>query len=228
MLVLAGWAWAGIVSGGPKLVCEESVHDFGERGEAETVEHVFRVRNEGDQPLELLEARVSCGCMTGRLSERTLSPGAGADVAVTFRLKGRSGPQHQRLHLRSTDPDRRDFRLTLVGRVRADLSLQPPMVFFGNLSSGSERSEAADLVVRSNLTVRILNVSCPASWIEAVREAGEGGGERIRLRTRPPLPLGLLHTVVELRTDAPEMPVLKLPVGAHVRPESDVGLKRSE
>lgn len=222
-LSLAVWALAGIASGGPVLVCDEILFDFGEKNEAETVEHVFRIRNEGDQPLELLEARVSCGCMTSRLSQQSLAPGGEGEVRVTFRLKGRSGPQHQRLHLRTTDPKRREIRLSLVGRVRTDLSLRPPMVFFGNLSSASERTVEADLVVHSNRTVRVLGVSCPAVWIEVVHTPRDDGRDQVRVRTRPPLPLGLLHTTIEVRTDAPDFPVLKLPVGAYVRPEAEIG-----
>lgn len=222
-LALVAWAFAGIAAGGPKLACDQSVFDFGEKNETDTVEHAFRVRNDGDAPLDLLETRISCGCLSGRLSERRLEPGAETDVTVTFRLKGRSGPQHQRLYLRSTDPDRREILLTMVGRVRTDLSLRPPMVFFGNLSAGAERTTVAEVLVATHRTIRIVGVSCPAAWVEAVREDREGGGEQIRLRTRPPLPLGLLHTTVEIRTDARDLPVVKLPVGAYVRPESELG-----
>jgi hypothetical protein len=216
-LCFFGLATADRVSAGPRIACAESVFDFGERPETDTVEHVFTLRSEGDRPLEILEVRVTCGCTTGRVSERILNPGGEAQVQATFKLKGRSGPQRQRLHVRSNDPEHREMILTLIGRVQSDLSFKPPMVFFGQLVPESRQSRFADLAVQSNRSVRVLQVSCPAPWVEATREDAPGGAERIRLRTRPPLPLGLLHTTVEIRTDAPDFPVLRLPVGAYVR-----------
>jgi hypothetical protein len=42
-----------------KAVFSELVHDFGEVEEGETVEHVFKVRNEGDTPLNIGKVRGS-------------------------------------------------------------------------------------------------------------------------------------------------------------------------
>lgn len=214
--------WFGLfvsVFGEPKAVCSGSVYDFGEKSDTETIEHVFTLRNAGDQPLEIQDLRVSCGCTIGLISEKMILPGGESKVHASFRLKGRRGPQRQSLHVRTSDPVQSEILLTLIGRVRADVALIPPMIFFGRLNSRSEITQFADLEIYSNQLIRVLNVSCPAEWVEASFDSDFGRAGRIRIRTRPPLPEGLVHTVVDIQTDSETLPLLRLPVGAYVRPE---------
>lgn len=42
------WAEEG---GSPKLVVDQTEHDFGEVKEGDAIEHTFRLLNKGDQPL---------------------------------------------------------------------------------------------------------------------------------------------------------------------------------
>ncbi len=44
---------------GPVAVFVTKVHDFGEVDRGDTLEHSFRLRNDGDKPLEVLGAKPS-------------------------------------------------------------------------------------------------------------------------------------------------------------------------
>jgi Protein of unknown function (DUF1573) len=51
---------AGVLAGsGPKIVIDEKIFDFKEMIEGQRVEHVFKVVNQGDQPLELQKIKTS-------------------------------------------------------------------------------------------------------------------------------------------------------------------------
>ncbi|MFQ3611516.1 MAG: DUF1573 domain-containing protein, partial [Fimbriimonadales bacterium] len=56
----------------PKIVINELEYDFGNTTQGEVVRHAFRVRNEGDAPLEI-DARPSCGCVTPKV-DRVIPP----------------------------------------------------------------------------------------------------------------------------------------------------------
>lgn len=44
-------------SAGPKIEVQERVFDFKEMIEGQTIEHVYKVQNKGDQPLEIQRAK---------------------------------------------------------------------------------------------------------------------------------------------------------------------------
>jgi hypothetical protein len=48
---------ASPVSAAPKIELEDSVFNFGEMIEGQTVEHTFEVQNRGDQPLEIKQLK---------------------------------------------------------------------------------------------------------------------------------------------------------------------------
>jgi hypothetical protein len=47
----------GSADGGPRIVLPEDTHDFGEIMQGESISHTFVVRNAGDEPLRLIEAK---------------------------------------------------------------------------------------------------------------------------------------------------------------------------
>jgi hypothetical protein len=44
-------------SAAPKIEVQERVFDFKEMTEGQTIEHVYKVQNKGDQPLEIQRAK---------------------------------------------------------------------------------------------------------------------------------------------------------------------------
>jgi hypothetical protein len=60
LLILAFWEGRPGAQGsadGPKMVLQEMEFRFGEVMEGDTVEHTFRVLNQGSQPLEILNVK---------------------------------------------------------------------------------------------------------------------------------------------------------------------------
>jgi hypothetical protein len=58
LLVMAILAHSALpASAAPKIDVKEKVFNFGEMVEGQTVEHVYRVQNRGDQPLEIQQLK---------------------------------------------------------------------------------------------------------------------------------------------------------------------------
>jgi len=74
----------------PKIVFEETEHDFGTIGKSTTVEHIFRFKNEGDAVLVIKEVKKTCGCTGTLLSNSEIPPDEEGSIKVTFR-SGSSG-----------------------------------------------------------------------------------------------------------------------------------------
>ncbi len=64
-----------------------ATHDFGAIPKGEPVSTVFTVKNTGDKPLVINDAKASCGCTVPRKPEEPIMPGEEGELEVTFTSK---------------------------------------------------------------------------------------------------------------------------------------------
>jgi len=180
--VAAGWLAAacmclaagqpGAVAAGPatapapKLICYR-IFEFPDTWQGETVEHDFVVSNEGDGPLELLEVKSSDG-NTQLKYDKVIAPGAAGKVSATLRIpRERGGPSKQRagfsILVTTNDPKQPKIVLTLQGRVKPFIGVDPRDIKFGNLSAGEE----------STRTVRVTNYTDTPMKLKLIPPPGQ-------------------------------------------------------
>jgi rhodanese-related sulfurtransferase len=109
-----------VALGGPKIVVDNPVYDFGEIKEGVIVEHAFVIKNEGDAPLVFTrKPHTSCGCTVAALSKEVLQPGESLKLVATFDSSGFGG-RHVRKEIRvyTNDPQNPVTVLAIVGYVR--------------------------------------------------------------------------------------------------------------
>lgn len=64
---------------------DERTHDFGRIREADgKVSHVFRLKNNGSQPVAISAINTWCGCMAADYTKRAIRPGETGEVTVTL------------------------------------------------------------------------------------------------------------------------------------------------
>lgn len=72
---------------------EEEVFDFGDIEEGESVEHLFKFKNTGENPLVISNAKGSCGCTVPEWPRSPIAPGGKGEIKVIFNSKGKNGSQ---------------------------------------------------------------------------------------------------------------------------------------
>src|SRR5690554_2581493 len=60
-----------------------SVHDFGNIPKETSVSTVFKIKNTGDKPLIINDAKASCGCTVPKKPEEPILPGEEYELDVT-------------------------------------------------------------------------------------------------------------------------------------------------
>lgn len=88
----------------PRMVFESRYYDFGEIDQGEIDSTTFVLKNEGQSPLIIREARPNCACITVGLTTMEVAPGATATLTVRFNSEGRRGMQNKSVTLFSNDP----------------------------------------------------------------------------------------------------------------------------
>jgi len=105
-------------SAGPSIYVSEVVYDFGVVVEGEPVSYVFIIENRGDEVLNILDVRASCGCTTTSLAVSVLEPGDEVRLGVKLSTAGYGGVQvTKKVYVESNDSEKPQIVLRLVGTV---------------------------------------------------------------------------------------------------------------
>jgi hypothetical protein len=81
----------------PVAVFNGTSHDFGVIKEGDVVEHVFSVKNTGEAPLIIENARPSCGCTVPDWTKTPIPPGGTGFVKAKFDSSGKPGMQNKNI-----------------------------------------------------------------------------------------------------------------------------------
>jgi hypothetical protein len=213
----------------PQVVVDKPEHDFGQMQRGTTKSHEFKFRNTGTAPLMLQAGASSCKCTLSEVPDDAIPPGGSANVKLEWRTLVPTGPFRQTAEIKTNDPNHPRVMLTVSGEVTEASGVWPPDVVFGQVRYGEEKS--ADVFVMSNYDPE-LEVSDPmfsdpdASQyltieIQPVDRAelpnrSAKAGVRVRLTTKPNMPLGRFDQWVSLKTNMRDADKLEIPITGRV------------
>ena len=117
---------------GPTITAATTKHDFGRVEEGQQLQHVFTIKNEGDEVLEIEHVRSSCGCTAAVVSEKKVPPGGSTEVEVKFDTSNRKGKNHKVITITSNAPESKRFQLSIDADVIPILQFEP---YFARLTA---------------------------------------------------------------------------------------------
>ncbi|RAU83079.1 DUF1573 domain-containing protein [Pontibacter arcticus] len=86
---------------GPALTFEEAEYNFGDIVQGDVVEHTFKFKNTGTQPLVIKDVIVSCGCTTPSWTKEPVMPGKTGTLVAKFDSAGKLGQQKKAITIMS-------------------------------------------------------------------------------------------------------------------------------
>jgi len=86
--------------------------------QGEKVNHVYKFKNTGNEPLIISNAKGSCGCTVPSWPKEPIPVGGTGEIAVQFDSKGKKGNQSKRVTLTANTDPAQTF-LTIKGVVNA-------------------------------------------------------------------------------------------------------------
>ncbi len=99
-----------------KIEFAESTYDFGKIKEGIKVNHVFKFKNTGSNPLVIQDARASCGCTVPEYTKDTIAPGKEGNIKVIYDSGGRGGQTVDKTVTvtANTDPNKTEIKIKAV------------------------------------------------------------------------------------------------------------------
>ncbi len=217
-----------------KLVFEKETHDFGTIAEGTQATYVFKVRNEGNEPVVIPNVQASCGCTTPTWTKEPILPGKTGTITAVYNSTGRPGPFHKNITVLSNNSVLPRHVLYIKGEVGPkDLisgptpeqkALSPRLAVgstnysFGKLEKGQKA--VAKFLIRNTgrKPLVIQGVKSPCNCINYRTSAAEikpGEVATLELRYIPAL-LGEQNEIVTVFSNDLIMPSLKLTLKANV------------
>lgn len=95
---------------------------------AEKATAEFPFRNEGTEPVVILNLRASCGCTVPELEKRAYGPGESGVIKATFTIGERQGAQHSVVYVQTDDPAAAQLQLHLHLDIPQPLEINPRVV----------------------------------------------------------------------------------------------------
>lgn len=201
---------------GPRISCDEPVFDFGTVDNRTTVEHTFILKNTGDTTLEIQNVRAACGCTVADINPKEVLPGGESRLTARLNLQGRSGPQSKSITITSNDPQNNQYVVTMNGTASQSLQMSTDRVMFGELRPGQEATQDIDIQTLAGTTMNIQGIETDNEHVSVEQEKLESGQTRLKVKMRGPLQPGNHNSMVRVKTDLAERPLIEIPVFASV------------
>jgi hypothetical protein len=226
---LAPAAWAG-----PVIAVDEPAFDAGEVEQGALVEHAFVIRNTGDEPLQIISVRPSCGCTVAKDYERQIAPGASGSIPITLKTKGFRGKISKTISVTTNAGNEPRSILQVRATVTVPLEVLPNASVYIRGKTG-EKVERALLLRPRRDGLQVTGASSndphvsvtlePASVGEALSDAGplaarlspREGDQWLRVRLAEDVPAGDLSAYVTVTTSDPALPSVRVVVRARVQ-----------
>jgi hypothetical protein len=200
---------------GAGLSCAEPVHDFGRVRGGTRPSHEFVVTNPGEEPVELVAVKSSCGCLAVEENwPRRLEPGVSGAIRVTLDTANYQGPVTERVTLTSADSDQPPVTLRIEANVWWPVEVSPRSATFEfGPDSGTNAHRVLRILSREAAPLTVGTPESSSRSLAATLRTNVPGKEyELTVRALPPLPRGNLFGRVKLSTSSTNAPLLEIPV----------------
>ncbi len=227
LTIALGALWAGTAQGGvPIATVLNNDHDFGTVWIGAKLDHTYRIRNDGDGVLDILDIRVSCPCTTVDADfPRKIAPGETG--RITMRLdtaRNIYGSFRKSIELTTNVPRARRTDLRFRGRIKEYIERSPVGVGFGRMGTDQTELKVVNLTNNTDDPVILELIGPPRQGVFAVAlsDVRPGTTWRLEIRAKPPYEPYQNRATIRILTGVFEQPVVTVSCTAYVAPRLEL------
>lgn len=207
------------------------MHDFGaaENG-TKGKKHAFKIRNDGDAPLKLIDSHVSCTkCTFVDLPEKDILPGETGEVLVRWNVDTYDETFRQSASIDTNDPQHPVLRFVIQGKVVRPFEATPHELVLSNVPNdvGAEgkvtmlaffddKFEVTGHRLGEANTAEFFEVTLAPLSQEDLDAKRAKRGVEATIKVKPGLPLGTFKQRVIFNTNLENMAVFEIVVSGRV------------
>ncbi len=219
----------------PRVSVEHDEFDFGELQLGTETEHLFRIANTGEAPLNVRSGGTTCAkCTLYSLDKENLEPGESEDVKVSYRASS-LGVFRQTATILTNDALRPRVTLVVRGKVVTMVRVSPPDLVFSRLIADEPATADLRVLCYSRVPLEIrgheflegetaerfkLEIE-PLPQADLDKEDAHSG-VRLRVTALAGLPVGAVRQKLRLKTNQEVSPTLDISIQGRV--DSDISV----
>ncbi len=183
----------------PKILIEETTHNWGKIMQGEKHRHAFPVKNNGSGPLRINNVKSSCGCTTVDWP-KVLEPGATGEIVLeidTTRL--RQSHVKKYATVTSNDPSTPQTKIYIEGDLIQIIDHEPKVISLAGLN-GTLLESTVILKPGSDVPIEVTSVKPRSRHVEVVqvKELEKGQRYEVLLRATPQQRPAMLRDTLEV------------------------------
>ena len=133
-------------------------HDFGTVASGSDVVFRFELQNKYVEDVHISHVSSSCGCTSPSIEKQTLKTWETGAIIAKFNTNSFRGPKSATIRVAIDKPFPAEVQLQVKGNIRSDLSFEPGMIQFGEVSQGEKRRASVRIIKRGSANWRISDV----------------------------------------------------------------------
>lgn len=193
---------------------ERMEYDFGGARFMDSGKFEIKIKNAGNHPLKLLDARVSCKeCLTAAVETEEVAPGETGIVLLNWTAKQKDEVFRKSVNVSTNDPKNAIIHFIIKGRIIKPLRLSPAAIQLTKVSP-SEVTRAKTRIYsyfddKMKIESITANDKSTESYFQITHQPlaedqlveGSKSGEEIQLEVKSGLPLGAVRQVFRIMTN---------------------------
>ncbi len=214
---------------GARIKFEKESWDFGKVKQGETLTHVFKFKNVGDEILKVKGVSTSCGCTAALVSNAEIPSGKEGEIKVTFETRGYQDKITKYVFVESNDPTQASKRLEIMAEIeippRPKIFLERSSVDLGLILEREEIKGQVKIENKGELELKVINMTCSqqsASFysdgkpISFPLKIPANKGEEVEIRIPPQETTGSVKAYIIIKSNDPMRPSLSLTLSAYL------------
>ena len=134
---------------GAQIKFSEEKFDFGSIKQGDIVDHVFKFKNTGTQPLVISNVQASCGCTIPDWTKEPVAPGKMGMISAKFNSAGKMGMQTKVLTIES-NAAAGAATVSLVGEVK-DPTAASATADVNTADAGKQKTKDGDAKIKAKV-----------------------------------------------------------------------------
>ncbi|MFK7825030.1 MAG: DUF1573 domain-containing protein [Oligoflexales bacterium] len=197
--------------------------DFGKVAQGQILKYRFHFKNEGEGPLRILGIHATCGCTAIESAfDKPYPKGEHGYIDIKFDTSSFIGLTHKAVTVMTNEKLSPNRTLSLKARIVADYLVSKPVLDFGNISTGTDKSEVLVISPIKDFPLLISKISYDESNYQIDYEKIKNDWKlNVILKKREKI--GFLKDQIIIHTNSKSLPEFKLIVRAFI--EGPINLK---
>ncbi|MHC4444870.1 MAG: DUF1573 domain-containing protein [Planctomycetota bacterium] len=210
----------------PKIRCDNPKYEFPEVWGGEKVKHAFTIHNDGDATLEILKVRSGCGCTTVKGYDKKIPPGGKTDITFEVKTSTRAPKKTVSPTITSNDPVTPTLRLTITGKVKIPITLNPLSGANWGMVLKDQDLESKTVKLTNNtdnpMKLKLIEPKHTTIYTWELKETVPGKEAEITITPHKPYKEGSNKLYLYCETGIAKLDKIYIPCNLHVKPMVEV------